>query len=65
MFRLGSLLHCGSKRRAKESAEADRADARQAAARFSRGNIPIQHGAFVTSEDLERERQELTKHPLP
>jgi hypothetical protein len=32
---------------------------RETAAKYSRGNIPIQHGMFTTKDDLERERKEL------
>ena len=30
--------------------------------RFSRGNIPVQDGSFVTTEDLERERAEIRNY---
>ena len=35
--------------------------ARKAASRFSRGNVAIQFGSFVTTEDLEKERREVAK----
>ena len=42
-----------------------RRDARAAAARFSRGNVAIQFGNFLTTEDLEKERQEVSRIKLP
>jgi hypothetical protein len=48
-----------------ESREVDRQDARAAAARFGRGNIPLQLDSLVTSEDLECERKELRSITLP
>lgn len=40
---------------------ADREIARKSASRFSRGNVAIQFGAFVTTSDLEKERAEVAK----
>lgn len=40
-------------------------DARHTAARFSRGNVAIQSGAFVTTSDLERERERMSHHSFP
>lgn len=40
-------------------------DARQAAARFSRGNVSIQSGYFVTASELDRERQRARAHAFP
>lgn len=39
----------------------DRVIARRAAARYSRGNVAIQLDAFVTREDLEKEREQVAK----
>jgi hypothetical protein len=40
-------------------------DAREAAARFSRGNVAVQSGAFLTTSDLERERARMSHHSFP
>lgn len=40
-------------------------DARQVASRFSRGNVAIQAGAFITTDDLERERARIANHSFP
>ena len=40
-------------------------DARASASRFSRGNVAIQSGYFLTSADLEREREEVSRIKLP
>lgn len=45
-------------------AGASNLEVRAAAARFSRGNIAIQQGAFVTTDDLEREREQFKRHQL-
>ena len=45
-------------RKTIESKKVERRDARAAASRFARGNVPLQHGAFISSEDLETERQQ-------
>ena len=59
MFRLFSFCRIRrDARKADESKEIERRDARMAAQRFSRGNIPLQHGAFVGPEDLEAERKQ-------
>lgn len=40
-------------------------DQRDEAARFSRGNIPIQEGLFVTQQELENERKEVANIAFP
>lgn len=39
----------------------DKKFARKAASRFSRGNVAIQFNSFVTTNDLENERNEVAK----
>ncbi|WP_312420089.1 hypothetical protein [Shinella sp.] len=40
-------------------------DARNAAARFSRGSVSIQSGYFVTAAELDRERNRARAHAFP
>jgi hypothetical protein len=40
-------------------------DQREAAARFTRGNIAIQAGSFITKDDLEHQRVEVSKIVFP
>ena len=40
-------------------------DAREAGSRYTRGNIPTQHDSFITSADLEYERKDAYRNPLP
>lgn len=42
-----------------------RRDSRAVAARFSRGNVAIQMGYFVTGTDLEKERAEVAHIKFP
>ncbi|QRG08758.1 hypothetical protein EZH22_11010 [Xanthobacter dioxanivorans] len=39
----------------------DRCTGRRAASRLSRGNVAVQMGAFVTTDDLEAERRKVAK----
>ncbi|MGV8840149.1 MAG: hypothetical protein ACWA6X_07575 [Bauldia sp.] len=47
--------------------DSDDLDAREGGGRYARGNVPMQlrEPAFVTTGDLERERADLTAHPIP
>lgn len=45
--------------------DASTQDQRDAAARFTRGNIAIQAGVFVTEADLERQRAEVASIAFP
>ncbi len=49
------ILH--DSRKTAESKEVERRDAREAASRFARGSVAVQHGAFVGPDDLEAERK--------
>jgi hypothetical protein len=40
-------------------------DQREAAARYTRGNIAIQAGSFITKEELEASRTEVSKIVFP
>lgn len=66
-----SILACLSLRRTRRDWTAmgneavARRDARAAAARFSRGNVAIQLGNFLTTEDLEKEREKVSRIKLP
>ena len=42
----------------KEVELGDEANARAVAAKFARGNVPMQHGYFQTPKQLESERRE-------
>lgn len=37
-------------------------DAHVIGGRFARGNVPAQHGRYVSPDDLERERRRMAKH---
>ncbi len=48
-----------------EEISGEEMDARYVAARYSRGNVGIQEGAFVTSQDLDRERAQIAHRNFP
>lgn len=45
--------------------QANRHDERDAAVRFTRGNIAIQSGQFITTEDLEWQRKQVSSLKFP
>lgn len=53
----GSDITSAAERKEKSERQTGRAIAK----RFSRGNVAMQHGSFVTTGDLERERREVAK----